>query len=645
MPDTLSAPAPTADDLRVEIERLRLLQSISLEFSGSLDFDELLPRVFQRVLTALGAEGGSLWIADGDVLTCRLAQGGASQKLVGAKMPVGTGFIGDVAQRPRTTVVTRAVDDPRYQAVVDSGEMLALTVMATAMVAGGVTVGAIQVSNKLTGDGIFDERDRELLEGLAASAAAALRNAQLHSVEKRARDLALLLEISREITSTLDLDRILRSVVNLASRALAFDRGAVGLYQKGQCEIRAVAGQDTVDPKDAKLQDLIARAAWAAGQGEQLYLTDRTAPSSDAERMFVSIFGPDLERDGVESGLYLPLKDEEGVVGVLVFEAGQPEFASPVQLELAGILANQTTVALRNAQLYHQVPMVDALGALAAKKQAMLAVPRRRLMIYAGVAIAVVAALCLVRWPLRIAGTDAVFRPMTLTPVRALVPGIVERLLVQEGARVTKGMPLATLRATPLLSAQAATAADVNAADRSAALAASRGDPAEERLQRIRGDALRQEQQLLDEEIALTTIRAPATGVVLTPRLTEKLGTSLDEGDLVLTIGRTDTLELEFGVDQRDIARVSPGQEIRLRVDALPQRTFVGAVSSIGLLPIDTASRVRYPVRAYVPNRDGLLKPESAAYARVLTEPVSAMSRLLRGPVRWARLTWWRIRP
>src|SRR5215213_9921828 len=294
MPDTLGD-TMSAEELRSEVERLRLLQSISLEFSASLDFDELLPRVFQRVLTVLGAEGGSLWMAEGDMLRCRLAQGGAGQKLIGAQMPVGTGFIGDVAQRPRTTIVTRALDDPRYQPRVDSGEMLALTVMATAMTAGGVTVGAIQVSNKLTGDGIFDEHDRELLEGLAAMAAAALRNAQLHTVENRARDFALLLEISREITATLDLDRVLHSVVNLASRALTFDRGAVGLYQKGQCEIRAVAGQETADPKDPQLQDLMARAAWAAGRGEQLYVRDRGEPGSDAERMFLGIFGPDLE--------------------------------------------------------------------------------------------------------------------------------------------------------------------------------------------------------------------------------------------------------------------------------------------------------------------------------------------------------------
>src|SRR3954447_4465926 len=427
MTHTASPPDSTAE-LREEVERLRLLHSMSLEFSATLDFDELLPRIFERVLAVLGAEGGSIWIAEGDLLCCRLAQGGGGQKLVGARMPIGSGFVGDVAQRPRTTIVTRAVEDPRYQPHIDSGEVLSLTVMATAMVAGGATVGAIQISNKLTGKGVFEERDRELLEGLAASAAAALRNAQLHTVEKRARDLALLLEISREITATLDLDRVLHSVVNLASRALSFDRGAVGLYQKGQCEIRAVAGQETADPKDPRLPDLMARAAWAAGRGEQLYVRDRADPASDAERMFLGIFGPDLEKDGVASGLYLPLKDEEGVLGVLVFEAGTTEFANETQLEVSAILANQTAVALRNAQLYHQVPMVDALGALAAKKRAVLALPRRKLQAYSGVAVLMVTALVLIRWPFRVVGASASFRPIAMTPVRALVPGVVERV-------------------------------------------------------------------------------------------------------------------------------------------------------------------------------------------------------------------------
>lgn len=645
MPDVLGVPATSLEELRQEVERLRLLHSITLEFNATLDFDRLLPQVFDRVLAALGAEGGSLWIAEGETLHCRLAVGGtAASRLVGAQMPVGTGFVGDVAQKQRTTMVMEAVRDPRFQEATDAtGEGVSSTIMATPMVVGGTTVGAIQVVNKRTGTGVFSDKDRELLEGLAAAAAGAIRNARLHTAERRARDLAVLLEISREITGTLDLDRVLQSVVNLASRALDFDRGAVGLYEKGKCDIRAVAGQEKVDPDDARLQDLIARAEWAVRRGEPLYLTDREEPASDAERLFVTIFGQDLATEQVRSALYLPLKDEEGALGVLLFESATADFANETQREVAAILANQTTVALRNAQLYHQVPLADALGALVARKQALQAMPRRRLLIYAAVAVVTLAAITLIRWPLRVGGEDPVLRPNGFTPVRVLVDGTIERMAVREGGRVERGDLLAVLRATPLAAEREARASEAGTADRLASLAASRGDAAEERLHRMRGESLRRELSLLDEELALTTVSAPAAGVVLTPRLEERTGASLAEGDPLLVIGRTDTLELELGVEQRDILRVRAGQEVRLRVDALPSRTFAGRVTSIGQLPVPRDGHVWYPVRASVPNPDGLLKPEMAAHARVLTDPASLLTRALRVPWHWIRLMWWRL--
>ena len=200
--------------------------------------------------------------------------------------------------------------------------------------------------------------------------------ASRREADEAARELALITEMSREITSTLDLDRVLRTVVNLAAKAFTFDRGAVALYEHGVCDIRAVAGADGVDAKDSALQDLAVRAAWAAGLGESFYLSERTDPGSDAERTFVQIFGEDLERDGAMSGLYLPLKDEEGIVGILLFEADRSDFATPRERELAAILANQSTVAVRNARLYHQVPLANALGAFGAKREAFLELPR-----------------------------------------------------------------------------------------------------------------------------------------------------------------------------------------------------------------------------------------------------------------------------
>ena len=619
MHDVLSVPSASLEQLRHEVDRLQLLHAIGLEFAASLDLDDLPRLVLERMRSAVEAGGGTVWLAEGDgMLRCRAGAGEIGGRLLGAL-------------RPWAEVV--------------NGQSAGMSVEAMLTVPLGVgadSVGVIQLFGR-EGPGGFTRDHLELLESIAPLAAIALRNARVHAAARRAEDITLVLEISREIGSTLDLDRVLRSVVNLASRALAFDRGAVGLYDKGTCEIRAVAGQERVDSKDPALQDLIARAGWAAGRGETLYLSERTAPTSDAERMYLTIFGPDLEHDGVESGLYLPLKDEGGILGVLVFESRTPDFATEHQRGLLTILANQTAVALRNAQLYNQVPMVDAFGAIAAKKQAFLALPKHRVQLYAGVTLAVLAALTLIRWPYRVAGSEPTFRPTAFAPVRALVPGVLERELVSEGALVARGAPLASLRATTLAADREGTVGEAATAERQAVQAAARGDAAEEGLQRKRAEALRREAAILSDELALTTLRAPVSGVVLTPHVGEKAGASLEEGDLVLTLGRTDTLELEFGVDQRDIARVHPGQEVRLRVDALPQRTLTGRVTSVGQLPADTAGSVRYPVRAAVPNPDGVLKPNMTAYARVLTAPASSATRLFRAPVRWARLAWWRL--
>jgi RND family efflux transporter MFP subunit len=451
------------------------------------------------------------------------------------------------------------------------------------------------------------------------------------------------MEMSREIASTLDLDRVMRSVVNLAMKALPFDRGAIALYERGTCDIRAVAGADTVDPDDPELQDLAARSAWAAGIGESFYLSDRTEPASDAERTFLQIFSDDLAADGVASGLYIPLKDDEGVVGILVLESAKPDFASARQQELATILANQATVALRNAQLYNQVPLADALGALHARKEAFLALPKQRRVAMAVAALVTVGALTLIRWPLRVDAAAPQFRPTARTDVRPLIDGIIERVLVREGTTVDRGAPIFQLRDAELRADYEAAAAAAVVADRAAATAASRGDAAEERLQRMRADVLRREAAVREEQLRAATVRAPVSGVVLTPRPEERVGSWADAGSAVLVIGRTDTLELEFGVDQRDVGRVRVGEEVRLRVDAFPQRTFTGRVFGLADVGVDSAGTVVFPVRATVPNADGALRPGMVAYARVLTEPSSILGRAVREPARRLRLLWWRM--
>ena len=57
----------------------------------------------------------------------------------------------------------------------------------------------------------------------------------------------------------------------------------------------------------------------------------------------------------------------------------------------------------------------------------------------------------------------------------------------------------------------------------------------------------------------------------------------------------------------------------------------------------EVAWAMSHSPRAAIANPEGLLRPEMAAHARVLTDPASAATRLFREPVRWMRLAWWRL--
>jgi multidrug efflux pump subunit AcrA (membrane-fusion protein) len=608
------------------------LHGALVELAACLDAHEIETKTLSFARAILRADRASAWAERDDALTCWIASGEGAERVTGASGPL------DALDRP--------MEDEDGMTVI----------VAPFRPTAPATSGALRVARDLAAHGAFTPGERVALTRLAEVAGVALRNAERMAANDRTGDLELVMEMSRAIGSTLDLDRVMRAVVNLAMRAITFDRGAIALYERGKCDIRALAGVEKFDPEDPELQDLAVRGAWAAGVGEAFYLSDRTEAGSDAERLFLQIFEGDLEADGVVSGLYIPLKDDEGVLGILLFEAERPEFATERQRELATILANQATVALRNAQLYQQVPLADTLGAIHAKKEAFLALPAMRRLTWAVIAAVAIASLTLIQWPLRVEANQPVFRPNVRTEIRPLVDGVVERVFIGEGARVARGDPIVQLRDAEQRTSRDAALSDAASAEREATAASARGDAAEERLQRMRADALRREASVLDEQVRAALVRSPVAGIVLTPRPQERLGSWVDAGSELIVVGRTDTLELDFNVDERDIGRVQVGDEVRLRVDAYPQRTFVGRVTVIGVDrwtggPVDRSngedaaatSAAGFPARALVPNDSGLVRPGMVAYARVLTDPSSVMGRVIREPWRRLRLFWWRL--
>ena len=148
---------------------------------------------------------------------------------------------------------------------------------------------------------------------------------------------------------------------------------------------------------------------------------------------------------------------------------------------------------------------------------------------------------------------------------------------------------------------------------------------------------------LLNEQLERTRLKAHVAGVVLTPRPDEMLGKWLSSGETFVLLGRTDRLEVEAHVAQRDIERVRIGQRVRLKVQALPHYTFVGTVTEIAPYAESIVSDdATFVVRAGLDNTRGLLKPGIEARAKIVGPRRPLGWAILRPIVRWTQMHFWR---
>nr|MBA2243583.1 GAF domain-containing protein [Gemmatimonadota bacterium] len=448
---TLDPVARSLEDLSAE--HLRLLMRVSQELNSTLEIDALLPQVLDLVMQTTQAEGGSLWLLEDDeTLRCHLARGCLAEVLAGVELPLGAGIIGDAVRRRASVLVGEVREDERFLHQLDElAGFRTQSVIAVPLVCRGEVLGGIEVVNERAEDGVFEEEHRLFLEALADDAAAAIRNARLFQAERQARDLAALLEVSREIASTFDRSRILVSVVNLAGRAVPFDRCVLALQEEEQLQVRAISGQEKVDRKAAAVRELEHVLHWAAERGGELFVPDLQDPEDELAAQIRERFPRWLAESGARGVFLAPVQDSEGRLGVLAFEFATPHRLSEWGREAANLLAIQTALALRNAQLYADVPFISWLEPLAERRRKLAALPGSTWLRWGAAALAVVLALALIRIPLRLAASEASVRAAVQQPARAATGGIVDAVWIEEGQQVAAGAPVLRLRDEELL--------------------------------------------------------------------------------------------------------------------------------------------------------------------------------------------------
>lgn len=625
------------------VTRLTQLYDVSQSFNSTIDLTELIPIICNRTASVMEVESCSLWLVEKNELVCREVIGRYRHDLVGrAEADAGTP-LGEMLRDDAALILNDGNDTrltPRLN-YMDDGNVKSLVCVPVKYEQ--QWLGALEVINKRDGSN-FLKSDVDLLTEIADQAAGSIRNAQRHEAERKVKELHALLSTSREIISSLDLDHVLAVVVNQAATIIPFDRCAIALLTKGQYDIDAIAGETEVNEKDPKVKKLSEIMDWAGQSGSEIYVSQENGEINSTRAETVTKFRAHFESSGMHSFYALPLADEEGPLGLLALESKTPNFLTSSHLELLKIFAGQATVAIRNAQLYRQVPLISALEPLAAKKRAFQAMPKtKRVALISAIAV-VLLFLIFFPWNLKVGGNAYVLPTRTAT-VDAEVEGIIDQINYREGDFVPVGAVVAVLRGDEHLLNLNQAQARYNILTRELTRSQAASGAAAAQIERVKLDQAQREIALYQTKLEQTQIRAPISGVIVTPKLEEKRGRLIKRGEAFCEQANVNPIVIEVAVPESDIGLVSPGQEVWLKANAFPERKFIGRVSRISpQATVEQDERV-FIVRAEIDNADQSLRTGMLGRTKILTGSRSIGYVLLRDPARWVRKKIWNLMP
>ncbi len=142
-------------EMKARATELATLNEVSQTISSTLDLDNVLNLIMNKVVEILDVEAGSLLLLDeesGD-LVFQVALGGpGSQVLAGHHHPLGKGIAGHVAQSGQAEIVNDVQADPRWNRDVDKDTGLATrSILCVPMLSRDRVIGVIEAINHRDG--------------------------------------------------------------------------------------------------------------------------------------------------------------------------------------------------------------------------------------------------------------------------------------------------------------------------------------------------------------------------------------------------------------------------------------------------------------------------------------------------------------
>jgi RND family efflux transporter MFP subunit len=628
-------------DLLDSVHRMTQLYDLEKSLNATLELDEVTALASEKTGAMLECQAIHLWLFDGAQLRLMSSSGADATVQLRMIQEPGEGYVADMAEEGEPLLIVDPEDErllQRNTALAEDAPTPAIkNALLVPLMQDGAEIGVLEAVNK-AGDTPFNDDDQFFLTAIAETVSSALKNANLMFAERKLEILETLVRISSEITSTLRLERLLQIIVNSPQNVLPFERCAIALDTRGRLQLKAVSGMTSLPLGDAQVDRLRELLRWLATQDGALHLR-RDDDAAKAATELPEAVSRHFETTGYRALYSLTLADDQGRVGVLLYEATDPDFLDLPHTEMIKILAGQATVAIRNALLYREVPLISLLEPLVQRKRALLGTSRRRRLGFAAGLTAAGVFLVFCPLPMRVSG-EATIAPQHLVTIAAPVDGNVQAVFAHEGQRVSAGEVLGAMNdwqwRMDLTSAEAKSrSAELGMeSDLARGVAAAGADRAQ--MEYLRSEAARARARLESAQL-----RSPIAGIVVTPALQNAAGEHLDAGAAFAQVLDLSTAVVDIAIPQRDAALLLPGQSAAIKLDSYPQRSWHGVVTIVSPQAQAVEGDRTFAARIPLANEDAVLHSGMTGRAKVFIGFRPAGYVLLRTPALWLWQTLW----
>jgi len=262
-------------------------------------------------------------------------------------IPLGKGLIGTCALHKKEMHCMDVRNDKTFHYV--SGLPETRSEVCLPLMIDDVVIGVLDIqSNFLDG---FHQNDMLVLQILADTIATAIDNARLlQDVRVQSEKIQVVSEITRALSSILDLDKLLDEIVHIISRE--FHYPYVHIFTIDRVMNRVVFRTGT-----GKLSDVLkTNGLWFDMQSEKgivAYVARKKRPYLSSDVLDDDLYLPtNLPPDDPRSELAIPIIYSDEVLGVLDIQSPQEKAFSEKDAELFRLLSDGIAIALQNALIY-----------------------------------------------------------------------------------------------------------------------------------------------------------------------------------------------------------------------------------------------------------------------------------------------------